>query len=68
MVQEAERVATSGHVAVHDERMRWHAELEILFDTVRDLGSALSTQEVIERLIDRTQSPMGLWKTGPPTP
>ena len=54
MAQEADGEATSDHVVVHDERMRWHAELEILFDTVRDLGSALSTQEVIERLIDRT--------------
>ncbi len=35
-------------------RPRWLAELEILFDTVRDLGSTLSTHEVIERLIDRT--------------
>ncbi len=36
------------------EHRRWIAELEILFDTVRDLGSTLSTHEVIERLIDRT--------------
>jgi len=33
---------------------RWHAELEILFDTVHDLASDLSVTEVIERLIDRT--------------
>ncbi len=30
------------------------AELQILFETVQDLSSTLSTQEVIERLVDRT--------------
>jgi diguanylate cyclase (GGDEF)-like protein len=40
-------------VDVHAER-RWHSELEILFDTVRDIASDLSVNEVIERLIDRT--------------
>ena len=54
MAKEADLWAVAGDVAVLDERMRWHAELEILFDTVRDLGSTLSTHEVIERLIDRT--------------
>jgi diguanylate cyclase (GGDEF)-like protein len=33
---------------------RRNAELEILFDTVRDLASTLSTHEVIERLVART--------------
>ena len=54
MAKEADPGAAAGDVAVLDERMHWHAELEILFDTVRDLGSTLSTHEVIERLIDRT--------------
>jgi diguanylate cyclase (GGDEF)-like protein len=38
---------------------RRNAELEILFDTVRDLASTLSTQEVIERLVDRTLRHLG---------
>jgi diguanylate cyclase (GGDEF)-like protein len=33
---------------------RWLPDLEVLFETVRDLASTLSTNEVIERLIDRT--------------
>ena len=36
------------------ERDRLYAELEILFDTIRDLASTLSSDEVVERLIDRT--------------
>ncbi len=36
------------------ERNRLYAELEILFDTVRDLASTLSSHEVVERLIERT--------------
>jgi diguanylate cyclase (GGDEF)-like protein len=36
------------------ERHRLYAELEILFDTIRDLASTLSSDEVVERLIDRT--------------
>jgi diguanylate cyclase (GGDEF)-like protein len=36
------------------ELQRRHAELEILFDTVRDLAGTLSTHEVIVRLVDRT--------------
>ncbi len=36
------------------ELQRRNAELEILFDTVRDLASTLSTHEVIERLVART--------------
>ncbi len=36
------------------ERDRWHQELEILFETVQDLASTLSSSEVVERLIDRT--------------
>jgi diguanylate cyclase (GGDEF)-like protein len=36
------------------ERNRWHAELEILFETVQDLASTLSSHEVVERLIERT--------------
>ena len=36
------------------ERERWHGELEILFETVQDLASTLSSSEVVERLIDRT--------------
>jgi len=36
------------------ERNRLHAELEIMFDTVRDLASTLSSHEVVERLIERT--------------
>ncbi len=46
--------ATAEANSPNDEWRRWHAELEILFDTVRDLASTLSTFEVIERLIDRT--------------
>jgi diguanylate cyclase (GGDEF)-like protein len=38
---------------------RRNAELEILFDTVRDLASTLSTQEVIERLVGRTLRHLG---------
>ena len=37
-----------------EAQKRWHAEVEILFDTVRDLASDLSVSDVIERLIDRT--------------
>ncbi len=36
------------------ERDRWQRELEILFETVQDLASTLSSSEVLERLIDRT--------------
>jgi diguanylate cyclase (GGDEF)-like protein len=36
------------------ERDRWHRELEILFETVQDLTSTLSSHEVLARLIDRT--------------
>ncbi len=36
------------------ERVRWHRELEILFETVQDLASTLSSHEVVERLIERT--------------
>ena len=39
---------------VKNESARWLSDLEILFDTVRDLTSTLSSHEVIERLIDRT--------------
>jgi diguanylate cyclase (GGDEF)-like protein len=39
---------------IQDESARWLSNLEILFETVRDLTSTLSTHEVIERLIDRT--------------
>ena len=31
-----------------------NAELEIVFDTIRDLISTLSVREVMERLLDRT--------------
>ena len=37
-----------------DDLQRRNAELEVLFDTVKDLISTLSTHEVIERLVDRT--------------
>ena len=37
-----------------DELRRRNAELEVLFDTVRDLASTLSSHEVIERLVERT--------------
>lgn len=36
------------------ELQRRNAELEVLFDTVRDLAGTLSTHEVIARLVDRT--------------
>lgn len=36
------------------ELRRRNAELAVLFDTVRDLASTLSSLEVIERLVDRT--------------
>jgi diguanylate cyclase (GGDEF)-like protein len=36
------------------ERDRWHRELEILFETVQDLTSTLSSHEVLARLIERT--------------
>jgi diguanylate cyclase (GGDEF)-like protein len=38
----------------HDQLQRRHAELEILYDTVRDLSSTLSVQQVLDRLLDRT--------------
>jgi len=37
-----------------DESSRSHAELQILYDTVRDLSSTLAVQQVLERLLDRT--------------
>ena len=55
MAREAE-VGTddrSSHTDPTSEARRWQADLEILFETVRDLASTLSTAEVIERLIDR---------------
>ena len=36
------------------ELKRHHAELAVLYDTVRDLSSTLSVQQVLERLLDRT--------------
>ncbi len=36
------------------ELRRRNAELAVLFETVRDLASTLSSHEVIERLVDRT--------------
>ncbi|MEE8580226.1 MAG: sensor domain-containing diguanylate cyclase, partial [Myxococcota bacterium] len=36
-----------------EELRRRHAELEILYETVRDLSSTLDVEEVIERLLDR---------------
>jgi len=41
-------------VAEKDEPKRHHAELEILYDTVRDLSSTLSVQQVLTRLLKRT--------------
>jgi len=41
-------------LGIETESARWLSELEILFETVRDLASTLSSNEVIERLIDRT--------------
>jgi len=43
--------ASSGEIA---ELERRNAELELLFRTVQDLTSTLSSHEVIERLVDRT--------------
>lgn len=43
-----------GEVEELDALCRRHAELEVLFDTVRDLASTLSSHEVIERLVART--------------
>jgi diguanylate cyclase (GGDEF)-like protein len=41
--------------AVERDRLtRRHAELEILYDTVRDLSSTLSVQRVLARLLERT--------------
>jgi diguanylate cyclase (GGDEF)-like protein len=41
-------------VADIDQLQRRHAELEILYDTVRDVSSTLSVQQVLTRLLDRT--------------
>jgi diguanylate cyclase (GGDEF)-like protein len=38
----------------HDQLQRRHSELEILYDTVRDLSSTLSVQQVLSRLLERT--------------
>jgi diguanylate cyclase (GGDEF)-like protein len=38
----------------HAQLERRHAELEVLYDTVRDLTSTLSVQQVLSRLLDRT--------------
>ena len=38
----------------HEQLQRRHAELEILYDTVRDLSSTLSVQQVLDRLLERT--------------
>jgi diguanylate cyclase (GGDEF)-like protein len=40
--------------AEHAQLQRRHAELEILYDTVRDLSSTLSVQQVLDRLLERT--------------
>ena len=37
-----------------DELRRRHAELEILYQTIRDLSSTLSVEQVLERLLART--------------
>jgi diguanylate cyclase (GGDEF)-like protein len=37
-----------------DQLRRRHAELEVLYDTVRDLSSTLSVQRVLARLLERT--------------
>jgi len=38
----------------HAQLQRRHAELEVLYDTVRDLSSTLSVQQVLDRLLERT--------------
>jgi diguanylate cyclase (GGDEF)-like protein len=40
--------------AEKDALERRHAELEILYDTVRDVSSTLSVQQVLSRLLERT--------------
>jgi diguanylate cyclase (GGDEF)-like protein len=40
--------------AKRDELQRRHAELEILYETVRDLSSTLSVDQVLSRLLERT--------------
>jgi diguanylate cyclase (GGDEF)-like protein len=58
---ERRKVQTSGksetsmmEVAERDELLRRHAELGVLYETVRDLTSTLSVEQVLSRLLERT--------------
>ncbi len=46
--------ANPGHTNELERLQQRNSELEVIFDTIRDLVSTLSVQEVMERLLDRT--------------
>jgi len=59
MTDDASQLTDDDRWAQLDQLQRRHAELSLLYDTIRDLNSTLSVREVLERLLGRALSHLG---------